>query len=245
MPPGFSGGMHEQPSASGLTLPRNCVKWRYPILYREVGGAVLTPRRKEVYDALVSAWRTKRTLPTPAELAATFGVTYPTLQEHLRGLAAGGFIIFESRGRGRAPRMELVMERVGVPLLGEIAAGIPLGVYPEPEALLSLPGHSGRFALRIQGDSMADRIAHGDIVLLDQEVPSQPGLICAVRLEETETTLKYVDWRAGHGAPSTLTLRPHNPRYETLTVPANEVHIDGVFRGLLRGAAISDLIMPL
>lgn len=206
---------------------------------------MLPPRRKAIYDALLTAWRTERELPTPAELAAQFAITYPTLQEHLRALAASGFIVFESRGPGRAPRMELIAERTGVPLLGEIAAGIPLGVYPEPEALIQLPGHPGRFALRIQGDSMADRIAHGDIVLLDQGAPTQSGLICAVRLEETETTLKYVDWPSTTASPSTLTLRPHNPHYETLHVPTNEVHIDGVFRGLLRGEAIADLITPL
>lgn len=205
---------------------------------------MLPPRRKAIYDALLAAWRTERELPTPAALAAQFNVTYPTLQEHLRALATSGFIVFESRGPGRAPRMELITERTGVPLLGEIAAGIPLGVYPEPEALIQLPGHPGRFALRIQGDSMADRIAHGDIVLLDQGTPTHPGLICAVRLEETETTLKYVDWPPAT-TPTTLTLRPHNPRYETLHVPASEVHIDGIFRGLLRGEAIADLITPL
>lgn len=205
---------------------------------------MLPPRRKAIYEALLAAWRTDRALPTPAELAAQFRIAYPTMHEHLRALATSELIIFESRGPGRAPRMELINERVGVPLLGEIAAGIPLGAYPEPEAFLSLPGSPGRFALRIQGDSMADRIAHGDIVLLERGVPSKAGLICAVRLEETETTLKYVDWD-GESSPTTLTLRPHNSHYETLTVLASDVHIDGVFKGLLRGDAIADLITPI
>lgn len=178
-------------------------------------------------------------LPDLAEVARAFEISYPTLRGHLEALARKGHLSLESRGPGRSPRLTLRRRRTGVPVFGEIAAGLPVGVYPEPEGYLSLRGLEGGFALRVRGDSMAERIQEGDVVVLQSGQPQRSGEICAVRVGSDETTLKYLEWS---GSPRRYRLRPHNPDYPTLEVDPRELHIDGVYRSLLRGEVVEQLL---
>jgi repressor LexA len=198
-------------------------------------------KQLQILEALHAAYARHGRLPELAALARRFGISYPTFREHLRALEAKGKVRIESRGPGRSPRVTLLGPVVGVPLFGEIAAGVPVGSYPEPEAYLALRDRPDHFALRVRGDSMADRIEHGDVVLLQRTPPHRSGEICAVRVGEDETTLKYLEWRGAE--PRRYRLRPHNPVYPTLGVPAEELHIDGVFRGLLRGDVVEELLV--
>lgn len=182
----------------------------------------------------------------PLELSALargFGISYPTLREHLEALQAKGELTLESRGPGRSPRLTLRTIPRGLPLFGEIAAGVPVGSYPEPEGHLGLRAMPDQFALRVRGDSMADRIEHGDVVLLQRTQPQRSGEICAVRVGEDESTLKYLEWQGPVARRKRYRLRPHNPAYPTIVVPAAELHIDGVMRGLLRGEAVQALLL--
>jgi SOS-response transcriptional repressor LexA len=179
-------------------------------------------------------------LPELAEVARAFDIRYPTLREHLEALASKGHLSLESRGPGRSPRLTLRRSPGGVPLFGEIAAGLPAGAYPEPEGHLALRGLEGGFALRVRGDSMADRIQEGDVVLLQRGQPQRSGEICAVRVGGDETTLKYLDWT---GSPRRYALRPHNPGYPTLWADPESLHVDGVFRSLLRGEVVEQLLI--
>lgn len=199
-------------------------------------------RQLQILEALKATYERTGAQPELAALARSFDISYPTLREHLRALEAKGELIMESRGPGRSPRLTLLGAGAGVPLFGEIAAGLPVGTYPEPEEYLTLRGHPDRFALRVRGDSMADRIEHGDVVLLQRSQPQRSGQVCAVRVGEDEATLKYLDWGSKSKRPRQYRLRPHNPNYPTLTVPASELHVDGVMHGLLRGEIVEDLL---
>lgn len=199
-------------------------------------------RQLQILEALRATYERTGAPPELAALARSFDISYPTLREHLKALEAKGELIVESRGRGRSPRLTLLGAASGVPVFGEIAAGLPIGTYPEPEGYLTLRGHPSRFALRVRGDSMADRIEHGDVVLLKRSQPQRSGEVCAVRVGEDEATLKYLEWGAKSKQPRQYRLRPHNPAYPTLTVPASELHVDGVMHGLLRGEIVADLL---
>jgi len=169
-------------------------------------------------------------------LGATFGVTDTTMREHLDALARKGHIELVSRGRGRTPSIRLLS--AGVPVVGHIAAGPLSEALEYPEGYLQLPSHPGRFGLRVQGDSMADLIQAGDVVLLKKR-PHKSGEVCAVRVDRSDATLKYLDL---YVSPETVLLRPHNPEYPTTEVEAARVVVDGVFSGLLRGDVIGDLL---
>lgn len=170
-------------------------------------------------------------------LGTAFGVTDTTMREHLYAIARKGHLEFKSRGHGRTPYVRLLT--AGVPVVGHIAAG-PLSEALEfPESYLKLPTHPGRFGLRVQGDSMADLIQEGDVVLLKKR-PHKSGEICAVRIDRSDATLKYLDLVLNQ--PETVLLRPHNPAYQVAEVGAGRVVVDGVFSGLLRGDVIGDLL---
>ena len=195
----------------------------------------LSPRQHKVYDRLLEHHRRHGGTPELSQLARSLGITYVTLKQHLEALAGKGYLSFESRGRGRSPVVTLPAAATGVPLLGAIPAG-PLSLaLAHPEGYLPLPGLDERhFALRVRGDSMADLIQEGDVVLLERALPERDGLVCAVRIEQDDATLKYLE-RAGAGR---LRLRAHNPAYGEQEVDARDVAVDGVYRGLLRGEVL-------
>lgn len=204
----------------------------------------LPRRQKQILEALEEEYARTGALPELTALARSFGITYPTLREHLGALEAKGRLQVESRGPGRSPVVTLSSVRRGVPLFGEIAAGIPVGAYPNPDGYLALRNRPDQFALRVRGASMADRIEDGDVVLLHRSEPRRSGEICAVRVGEDEATLKYLEWLPSqHPRPREYSLRPHNDAFPTLSVPAEELHIDGVFRGLLRGDVVQELLL--
>lgn len=189
-----------------------------------------------VLEGLEEGYRQGRP-PLLSELAQQLGIHYVTLREHLGELARKGYVRVESRGRGKSPLVTLLKPH-GVPLVGHIAAG-PLGEALEhPEGYLRLPGYPGRFGLRVTGESMADLIQHGDVVILRKGEP-RSGDICAVRVDGSEVTLKYLE--VSPAQSDRVLLRPHNPDYPPLEVEAERVLIDGIFSALLRGDVIDVL----
>lgn len=195
----------------------------------------LSPGQRRVYERLRDHVARTGATPDLAGLARELGVHYVSLKQHLKALADKGYLTFESRGRGRTPRLELPAAATGIPVLGSIPAGPLAEAVPHAEAYLPLAGLHGRgFALRVRGDSMADLIQDGDVVLFEKRPPRRSGEICAVRVGEEDVTLKYLDRHDdGH-----VDLRPHNPDYPTLRVDGTEVEVEGVYRGLLRGGLL-------
>ena len=198
----------------------------------------LSPQQAKVLRKLQRV-RRQGEFPHLSELARDLGLHYTTLRQHLEALSAKGYLNFQSRGTGRSPQLELLNFQTGVPVVGDIPAGALSEAIESPDGYLALPGDEAYFALQVRGDSMADLIQDGDLVLLDKDASPRPGEICAVRLGD-DVTLKYLEW-----AESTLkwrVLRPHNPLFPILRVEAESVHIEGVYRGLLRGSVIKTLL---
>ena len=171
-----------------------------------------------------------------AELARDLGIHIVTLSEHLQVLAKKGYLDVTGHGRGRSPSVRLL--RSGVPLIGYIQAGSLAEALEYPEGYLRLPYHSGKFGLRVEGNSMADAIQDGDVVVL-QKRPYKSGEVCAVRVDNSDATLKYLDLYLEKG---TALLRPHNPAHPTLELETHRIAVDGVFAGLLRGDLINDML---
>ena len=194
----------------------------------------LPKMQRKVYERLCEHKERTGRAPDLAVFARELKIHYVSLRQHLEALHRKGYLVFESRGRGQSPRLELPLKATGIPVLGSIPAGPLSEALLEPEGFLPLAGAREQFALRVSGNSMADLIQDGDIVLFRRGLPQRSGEICAVRVGNSEVTLKYVD----RLEPATVALRPHNPQYPTLAVPAQEVHIEGVYAGLVRGDLI-------
>jgi repressor LexA len=106
-------------------------------------------------------------------------------------------------------------DTVGVPVVGDIAAGVPIAAEEHVDDVLTLPrGLTGRgnvFGLRVRGDSMIDAaICDGDIVVVRQQQEAHSGQIVAAMIDE-EATVKVYRRRNGH-----VFLEPRNPAYDVL-----------------------------
>jgi len=198
----------------------------------------LSTMQERVFAKLRDHQRRTGTLPDLSAFARELGMHYVSLKQHLEALSKKGYLNFESKGRGRSPHLSLAAQLTGVPVYGSIPAGPLSEAVQEVESYLPLAGFQGdHFALRVKGDSMADLIQDGDVVLFKHTQVARSGEICAVRVEGSDATLKYLD-KSKKG----YILRPHNPLYPTVEYEASEVQIDGVYLGLLRGDVLSALI---
>lgn len=122
-------------------------------------------------------------------------------------------------------------DAVSVPVVGDIAAGVPISAEEHVDDILTLPrGLTGRgnvFGLRVRGDSMVDAaICDGDIVVVRQEREAHSGQIVAAMIDE-EATVKVYRRRGGH-----VFLEPRNPAYDV--IDGDRAVILGVVVSVLR-----------
>lgn len=180
-------------------------------------------------------------MPTVSELSQTLGLAHQSLRQHLTLLEAKGLLQVISRGQGRASEIVLSLQGkallgLGIPLLGSVRAGPLSTANQEFKGLMALPSHPDYFALWVGGDSMADLLLEGMVVVVQAKVKPNPGEIAAVRYED-ETTLKYF-YREG----STVRLEPHNKHYPTIQLPARAVEVQGVYRSHIAGQLARELL---
>lgn len=102
-----------------------------------------------------------------------------------------------------------------VPLVGRIAAGIPIMAEQQIEEVFPLPrqlvGHGELFMLKVVGDSMIDAaICDGDWVVIRSQKTAENGEIVAAMLDD-EATVKVFRQRDGH-----TWLLPRNSNFEPI-----------------------------
>jgi repressor LexA len=196
--------------------------------------AKLTKVQQKVLDVFTRCWLERGGQPNLSEVARRLNMHYMSLKQHLDVLCKKGYLLVESQGRGKTPIIRLAGQ--GVPLVGFIAAGGLVSVEERLEGYFDLPGEPGRFAARVVGDSMEEKIEHDDVVVFKKQ-KVKFGDICAVRFE-SESTLKYFKPRDG-----VVVLEPHNTSYDPIIVKPDEVYVEGVYKSLLRGDIIKELFI--
>ncbi len=117
----------------------------------------------------------------------------------------------------------------GIPLLGTIAAGLPILAEENIEGYFSLDRHlRADFALRIKGDSMIGaNINEGDIVFLRQQSTLENGEIGAVLIENEATLKKF------YRDDGTLVLQAENDKYKPIILTNGKVKILGKLVAIL------------
>ncbi len=122
-----------------------------------------------------------------------------------------------------------------LPVMGRIAAGVPIEAISEVSHHVAVPGSmlSGRgnhYALEVKGDSMIEAgINDGDIVVIREQTTAENGDIVVALVEDHEATLKRFR-RKGN----TIALEAANPAYETRVFPDHLVKVQGRLVGLIR-----------
>ena len=123
---------------------------------------------------------------------------------------------------------------VVVPVMGRIAAGVPIEAIQThshsimvPPDMLSAGEH---FALEVRGDSMIEAgIFEGDTVLIRRTDTAETGDIVVALVDEEEATLKRLR-RKG----ASIALEAANPAYETRIFGPDRVRVQGKLVGLIR-----------
>ncbi|PKN44762.1 MAG: repressor LexA, partial [Deltaproteobacteria bacterium HGW-Deltaproteobacteria-17] len=165
----------------------------------------LTPTQSRVLESVVAYMQECGYPPTTRELADRLGVKAPSVHEQLTRLEEKGYI---RRDRLKARSIEILRtprrvssgrspddESARVPLLGEIAAGLPLlseaNFEGELEVSISRGLRPGNFfALRVKGDSMIECGIHpDDYVIVRQQTMAENGEIVAA-IEAVEQKLQ-------------------------------------------------------
>jgi len=141
-----------------------------------------------------------------------------------------------SRPAGPSPASpaSTVASAVQVPLMGRIAAGVPISAIQTPSHTVSVPADmlSGgeHFALEVRGDSMVNAgIIDSDTVVIRRQDSAESGDIVVALIDDEEATLKRLR-RKG----AAVALEAENPAYETRTYTSDRVRIQGRLVGLIR-----------
>ncbi|WP_323778012.1 transcriptional repressor LexA [Leisingera sp.] len=124
---------------------------------------------------------------------------------------------------------------VELPVMGRIAAGVPIEAISQVSHQVVVPGgmiapNGQHFALEVKGESMIEAgINDGDIVVIRETGAADNGDIVVALVEGHEATLKRYQ-RQG----SMIALEAANPAYETRRYPEDQVQIQGRLVGLIR-----------
>jgi repressor LexA len=200
----------------------------------------LSERQKKIVEFIREFINENRFPPTIRQIGESADISSTSVVKYnLDALERKGFI---ERDREISRGIRLVEDLAGrmadviqVPVLGRIAAGVPI---PVPDADFSPFGYdttieltrdivkdaNNTYALEVQGDSMVDALINdGDIVLMRHQERVENGELAAVWLrDQEETTLKrfYLEG-------SLVRLQPANPTMKPMFFPAQDVEVMG------------------
>ena len=194
----------------------------------------LTARQEQVLDYIRECVRANGYPPTVREICGALELSSPsTVHAHLANLERLGLI-------RRDPTKPRALDVVGdvrpprpLPLVGQVAAGVPLLAEENIEELVEVPGFLRRddddFVLRVQGDSMIDDgICDGDFIVVHPQDDAVNGDIVVALVGDEATTKRFY-----HEGRS-VRLQPANENYEPIVVDGGDVSVVGKVVGVLR-----------
>jgi len=195
-----------------------------------------TPRQKQILDFVGRSIDRRGFAPSIQEICDHFDLaSTATVHKHLKNLAARGLLTREShRSRALEIPNSSAGEGVEIPLLGRVAAGLPIDAIATSGSV-SIPadwlGRGERFALRVRGDSMIDaHIEDGDIVVLERRETARDGDTVVALIDDSEATLKIFRSQAD----GRVRLEPRNETLRPMFFEAGRVRVQGVVVGVLR-----------
>lgn len=155
----------------------------------------------------------------------------PTVVEGSRGKQPA---VPTPQQRVAAPQSDVMSSSVSVPVMGRIAAGVPISAIQNNTHDITVPaemiGSGDHYALEVKGDSMIEAgIFDGDTVIIRNASSANPGEIIVALVDDEEATLKRFR-RKG----ASIALEAANPAYETRIFGPDRVKIQGKLVGLIR-----------
>ncbi|MBP2646979.1 MAG: LexA repressor [Gemmatimonadetes bacterium] len=198
----------------------------------------LTKRQNEILTYLRAHIAEHGYAPSFEEIAEQFAfASLATVHEHLTNLERKGYIrrqYNESRSievlppRGTAKATE-------VPLLGKVAAGLPIESLMHDETIAVpdeiLPRRGPNYALKVAGNSMVDEhIVDGDYVVVHGRDTAENGEMVIALVNGSEATVKKFYRETG----GWIRLQPANTTMTPMRYQERDVLIQGVVVGIIR-----------
>ncbi|MCJ7554082.1 MAG: transcriptional repressor LexA [Ignavibacteriaceae bacterium] len=196
----------------------------------------LTEIQKNILDFLIDQIKGRGIPPTLADIAKHFGYkNRATVQQHLQAIEKKGYIKKNPKlSRG----IELTLEDkffVPKPVLGEVAAGNPLTIYPDAIDTIELPTIArmpkDSFLLRVKGDSLKDAyIFSGDIVIVNPNLEPKNGQIVVAILDDAAVVKRF------YKKKNEIELVSENPDYKPIIIDKKypSFKIVGIVVGIYR-----------
>jgi len=198
----------------------------------------LTRRQKEMLDYIAEYIEDRGYAPSFDEIRKHFRYSsLATVHEHLSNLERKGYI---RKAYNESRSIELVQDESAVPaiplpLLGTVAAGLPIEAVQDDETLTVPPDmvRRGRdnFVLKVQGNSMIDeQIRDGDYIVVASQDSAQDGQMVVALVRGDSATVKKLYREPGNR----IRLQPANPAMSPIIEDARDVQIQGVVVGVIR-----------
>jgi len=205
---------------------------------------VLTEKQRAILDFIQQYMDEHQYAPSVREIGSHFGIYPATVQDHISALERKGFLQkrrFQSRTLSVASksRRDATNGNRGIPVVGHVAAGLPLLAEENIEKMVQLPldwTPPGAFLLRVKGDSMVGaHIVEGDYVLVHPKPVPANGEIVVALIGEEATVKRF--YKTGQG----VTLKAENPDYAPIQVSQEKA---AGFRVIGRVAGVLRLLVP-
>ena len=196
----------------------------------------LTKKQKRILDYLKEFINEHGYSPSFEEIYKAFGYTsLATVHEHLSNLEAKGYIRKSYRGSRSVEVTPESEPSVALPLMGTVAAGLPIEAIQDNETLTvpsdMVPRRFNHYALRVEGDSMIDeQIRDGDHIVVREHQTAHDGETVVALVRDEAATVKKLYREPG----DRVRLQPANESMEPIVEDAADVRIQGVVVGLIR-----------
>jgi repressor LexA len=198
----------------------------------------LTKRQKEILDYVDGFIADRGYAPSFEEIAESFGYSsLATVHEHLSNLERKGYI---RKSYNESRSIELVRPGQGepsleLPLMGAVAAGLPIEAIPDNESIAVPPDMVRRrkdnYVLRVEGNSMIEeQIRDGDYIVVQAQENAEDGEMVVALVGGDAATVKKLYREPGNR----VRLQPANPTMSPIVADARDVRIQGVVVGVIR-----------
>jgi repressor LexA len=198
----------------------------------------LTRRQREILTFLETYAGERGYAPSFEEIAEQFNYnSLATVHEHLSNLERKGYIkrsYNESRSIEILPS-EMFAKAVELPLLGLVAAGMPIEAVASNESIAvpqELVRRNGdHYVLRVRGSSMIEeQIRDGDFVVVNERKSADNGEMVIALVGGNSATVKRM-YRERDGR---IRLQPANEAMSPIFVHENDIAIQGIVVGVIR-----------
>lgn len=212
----------------------------------------ITKRQQQAFDFICTFTAAHGYPPSVREIGSAIGLSSPsTVHSHLHKLEEAGYIkrdpnkprtieiCEDAKTRAKqSPKLAEVEQDVNtntvtLPLVGRVAAGLPILAEQNVEEVMTLPtnvvGDSSSFILRVRGESMINAgIFDGDYIVVREQHDAHNGEIVVALIEDSATVKTF------YREKDRIRLQPENDTMEPIYVmnPTILGRVTGLFRSM-------------